>query len=188
MRSTLLLNASYEPLSVVSAQRAVTLVIQGKATVEDASPYFFHASGGLQIEIPYVARLTKEVKRGRNARAPRFSRRGVLIRDNFTCAYCGNYGDTIDHVLPRARGGLSTFDNCVTACKRCNHKKSDKTLAQMGWTIKTKLTHPSPYSNMLNKVRNNDELFDSWIEYISWYDEGAKAEKAKRKELLTEAN
>lgn len=178
MRSTLLLNVSYEPLSVVSAQRAVTLVVNGRATIEDASPYTIRSAGNTDLVVPYVARLTTNVTRGKHIKPPRFSRRGVLVRDNHVCAYCGKYANTIDHVVPRALGGGSTYENCVAACTRCNQKKASKTLSQMGWTVAHKMVPPTQYFNMLNKARSDDEQYKAWLEYISWYDPSAKKEKA----------
>lgn len=180
MRSTLILNASYAPLSVVSSKKAVKLILNGKAFVESASPHVVKTSGNVELAIPYVIRLKEEIKQGRKARSPRYSRHGVLVRDNYTCAYCGNYANTIDHIIPQSEGGEGSYENCVAACERCNHKKSNKSLAQMGWTPNAKRVPPTIYSNMLNKVRHNEELFNTWIEYISWYDADAKAEKLKR--------
>ena len=170
MRSTLLLNASYEPLSVISAQRAVTLIVQGKARVEDESPAVFKAANGETINVPYVAVLNKNIRRKSSLKAPRFSRRGVLVRDNFTCAYCGNYGDTIDHVIPRSMGGGSTYENCVAACGPCNRKKSNKSLREIGWTLnRSSLSAPSLYENILNKAHGNDEVFKVWNKYVEYY-------------------
>ena len=168
MRSTLLLNASFEPLSVISAQRAVTLIVQGKASAVDESPVSFASAHG-SINVPYVAILNKNVKRKSNMKAPRFSRRGVLVRDDFTCGYCGKYADTIDHIVPRSFGGGSTYDNCVAACTSCNRKKSNKSLKEIGWTLHINPTVPSVYENILNKVRGNDEVFEIWNKYVGWY-------------------
>lgn len=170
MKSTLLLNASYEPLSVVSAQRAVTLIIQEKAISLDDSPANFTTASGKEFAVPYVARLNKFVKRGTSLKAPRFSRRGVLIRDGHSCAYCGKYADTIDHVIPRAAGGRSTYENCVAACTHCNRKKSNKFLHDLGWSLNFKPTAPSLYENLLNKARSNEEAFEYWSQYIFMYD------------------
>lgn len=162
------MNASYEPLMIVSSVKAIKLVLNDKATVLDESPYEFRSSNH-NIKIPYVILLKKQVKRNGNVRGPRFSRRGVLVRDNFTCAYCGNPGNTIDHVLPRALGGLSTFENCVTACVSCNHKKSDRTLKQIGWSLPFTPVAPNPYATLLGKARRTDEAYATWVEYIGYY-------------------
>jgi 5-methylcytosine-specific restriction endonuclease McrA len=178
MKSTLILNASYEPLTVVKVTRAITLLYHDKATVEDASPFVMNTSNG-EFVIPYVIRLKYEVKRKMILREPKFSRRGVLFRDSYVCGYCGEHGDTIDHVTPKALGGLSTYENCIAACKKCNHKKSSKTLTQMGWTIKQQkpATAPTLYRELLSKAQSNREAYTAWIEYVSWYDKTVKEEK-----------
>lgn len=175
MKSTLLLNASYEPLSVVSAQKAIGLIIKGKAVSLDDSPVTFE-SAYASINLPYVARLTKFVRKSQNIKAPRFSRRGVLVRDNHTCAYCGKYADTIDHVLPRHAGGTSTYENCVASCKRCNGEKSNKLLHEIGWSLKFKPAAPTLSENLLGKAKANKELFVYWSEYIYMYDPSLKKE------------
>ncbi len=167
------------PLSVVSAKSALNKILNGKATVEDESPFFFSGAEEAGFRIPYVIRMTYEVKPNRNTAPPRFSRRGVLVRDNFTCAYCGKYGDTIDHVVPSSKGGASSYENCVTACHSCNNKKGDKTLAQMGWTLEKRARPNSKYAKMLSKALHDPEMHRTWIEYFAWYDEGAKAEKQR---------
>jgi len=180
MKSTLLLDVSYEPLSVVSAQRAVTLIIQDKAVSLDDSPATFE-SANRSIAIPYVALLTHKAARKHTAiKPPRFSRRGVLIRDSNTCVYCGKYADTIDHVIPRAAGGGSTYENCVASCGTCNRKKSDKFLEDLGWSLKKKPTVPSVYENLLNKSRSSEETFGSWSEYIFNYDPALRKREAAR--------
>lgn len=188
MKSSLLLNITYEPLSVVSAKRAVQLILDNKATIEAASPSSFTTANGKEITIPYVVRLNYAVKHvGKNLKPPKFQRKGMLVRDNYTCVYCGKPGNTVDHVVPRSLGGLTTYENCVTACGKCNHKKSNKTLKQMGWNVDTNklIVKPSQrYYQMLAKSRHDTEMFSSWIEYIAWFDDKAKAEK----EALTGIN
>lgn len=169
MRSTLMLNASYEPLSVVSAQRAVTLIARGKAVSLDASPVDFAYAGGA-INVPYVALLTTHVRRNStHVRGIGYSRRGVLVRDNFTCQFCGNYGDTIDHVVPQSKGGLSSYENCVTACKSCNFKKANKSLKEMGWELPGTPRTPSVYEHLLQKAGRDSEAFPIWSGYIEMW-------------------
>lgn len=180
MRSTLLLNASYEPLSVVPSRRALQLLLTGKAVTEDPSPYKIKTASGTLINIPYVARLTYEVKRRKHVKPASFQRRGMLNRDNFLCVYCGKSGNTVDHVIPRSLGGKTSYDNCVTACFNCNHKKGNKTLEQLGWSLPPgTLTVPPKreYRTMLDKAHHDLNMFTTWIEYISWYDVTVKEEK-----------
>ena len=121
----LLLNSDYEPLNVCNLRRAFRLVFGEKAEVIQydhtevrTSTQVFHA--------PSVIRLHHRIKRPRPR--VRLSRREVFIRDKHTCKYCGTqtHDLTLDHVIPRHRGGMHTWDNLVTACKHCNHRKGGK--------------------------------------------------------------
>lgn len=132
---TLVLNAGYEPLAVVSFRRALMLVMSHKATVIKAdvdNPVI--ASTGV-FERPSVIVLTRYVKVPYVARVP-VTRRGILRRDGHHCAYCGRSASTIDHVVPRSRGGEDTWENLVTCCFKCNNVKGDRTLAQLGWKLR----------------------------------------------------
>ena len=125
---TLVLNAGYEPLAVVSFRRAIVLVLAGKATVvvDGPSPV---VSGSLTLPRPSVILLARYV-RVPHGRAVPVSRRGVLRRDEHRCAYCGGAAYTIDHVLPSSRGGRNTWLNTVAACGGCNQRKGYRTPAE----------------------------------------------------------
>ena len=130
----LLLNATFEPLTVVTAKRAVVLMLSGKAecvevTLEEA----FH-SENLTLPAPSVMRLSRYVRVPYRGAVP-MTRAGVLRRDGRRCAYCGRRADTIDHVVPRSRGGGHTWENCVAACRLCNSKKADRLLGELGWIL-----------------------------------------------------
>ena len=130
----LLLNATFEPLAVVTAKRAVVLMLTGKAEcVEAAAGSAFH-SAHLTLPAPSVMRLSRYV-RVPYRRAVPMTRSGVLRRDGRRCAYCAKRADTIDHVVPRSRGGTHTWENCVAACKSCNSRKADRLLEELGWTL-----------------------------------------------------
>lgn len=131
----LLLNATFEPLAVVTAKRAVVLMLTGKAECVEAAleGAAFH-SENLSIPAPSVMRLSRYV-RVPYRRAVPMTRAGVLRRDGRRCAYCGRRADTIDHVVPRSRGGEHTWDNCVAACRGCNSRKADRLLAELGWIL-----------------------------------------------------
>ena len=117
----LVLNASYEPLSVVPVRRAVALLLRKKAEVVEATERALR-SMHLAIEWPLVIRLVYYVRIGTLSRPAPFTRRGVLLRDRI-CQYCGTSSDlTIDHVRPLSRGGASSWDNCVAACGPCNRR------------------------------------------------------------------
>jgi 5-methylcytosine-specific restriction endonuclease McrA len=133
MSRSLLLNASYEPLCVVPSRRAVVLVLTAKAVVIEASEVELH-SERLTVAEPVVIRLTRYVRVPYRSRAP-LSRQGVFSRDGHRCQYCGGSAETLDHVVPRSRGGRHVWENLVAACRRCNHTKADRTLEDLGWDL-----------------------------------------------------
>ena len=126
--ATLLLNATYEPLCVVSSRRAIVLVLAAKAESVDSTQDVVHAET-ISLPVPVVARLTRYVRVPFPSSVP-LSRRAVFTRDGQTCVYCGSSATSIDHVVPRSRGGTHTWDNVVAACRRCNHTKADRSLAE----------------------------------------------------------
>jgi 5-methylcytosine-specific restriction endonuclease McrA len=131
----LLLNATFEPLAVVTAKRAIVLMLTGKAECVEAtlSGAAFH-SENLTVPAPSVMRLSRYVRVPYRRSVP-MTRAGVLRRDGRRCAYCSKRADTIDHVIPRSRGGAHDWDNCVAACRTCNSKKADRLLDELGWTL-----------------------------------------------------
>jgi 5-methylcytosine-specific restriction endonuclease McrA len=128
----LVLNASLEPLCVVSLSRAVVLVLTGKADVLETDGELRSAT--TTIPMPQVLSLTRYVHvPPRGPASP--TRRAVLARDNHRCAYCGSGADTVDHVRPRSRGGRHEWTNVVAACSGCNHRKADRFLHELGWEL-----------------------------------------------------
>jgi len=130
---TLVLNASYEPLCVVPVRRAVLLLLLDKAVVEQGSEALLH-SERLTLVAPSVVRLQRYVRVPHHTRAA-ITRRAVLARDGERCAYCSGRADTIDHVVPRSRRGPHAWENVVAACARCNHRKADHLLSELGWEL-----------------------------------------------------
>lgn len=131
----LLLNASYEPLKIVSRNRAVTLLVMEEADLVEAGEGLIR-SPSISIPAPSVIRLRHFVQVPYRAKIP-LTNRAVLIRDNHECAYClKRRGTTIDHVLPRSRGGQHEWTNVVACCGRCNHKKADRLLSEVGWELR----------------------------------------------------
>jgi len=133
MRSALVLNGTFEPLSVVSARRAICLVLSEKAEiVEDDGTEIRAASmvmrGPLVIRLNYVVRAPFR-------RRTALSRRAVFARDGYKCQYCGKPADSIDHVMPRSRGGEHTWENVAAACRRCNLHKRDRTPNEAGMIL-----------------------------------------------------
>lgn len=161
----LLLNASYEPVRVVSVQRAVTLILTGKAeSVADSDHYM--RSPSTQVRVPLVARLVKMANIPRMQRVP-FSRKMLSVRDNGTCqfSHCDAKGTTVEHLLPTSRGGKTTYENCVMSCGPCNFKKANRTMKEMGWTLKRK---PEPVFGpmvLLARAGRNAAL-PEWAEWL----------------------
>ena len=146
--SVLLLNASYEPLAVVSWKRAVTLVLTGRAElVEQDGDRVVRSAGGREFPLPNVVRLVRMVAYAgmRSKATPRFSKTGLAVRDGRVCqvADCRERGSTVDHVLPTSRGGDTSWENCVLMCQAHNSRKGDRTLDELGWTLKQRPVAPA---------------------------------------------
>jgi 5-methylcytosine-specific restriction endonuclease McrA len=122
----LVLNASYEPLCVVASRRAVVLVLGEKAETVAETGLVLH-SEHLSLSVPSVVRLRSYVTVPFRRRVA-VSRRAVMARDGGMCQYCGSRADSIDHVVPRSRGGTHTWENVVAACRPCNVRKRDRLL------------------------------------------------------------
>lgn len=150
---TLVLNASYEVLASVSWQRAITLVVTGHAEIfESDSDRMIH-SQSLDIPHPTIIRLTKYVLvKHRQTRELRLSKKGVLTRDNFTCAYCAGDADTVDHVQPQSRKGLNTWENLVAACKDCNCRKDNRTPEEANMPLLWQPYRPQPWADVQQQV------------------------------------
>src|SRR6185436_1774352 len=124
----LVLNASFEPINVCTARRAVVLILKGVAHAEESSPQWLHSSR-FSMPLPSVIRLVEYIHIPFERKS--LSRKNILLRDHNTCQYCGHVFNpaelTLDHVMPRSRGGHSNWDNLVACCKRCNNRKGNAT-------------------------------------------------------------
>jgi 5-methylcytosine-specific restriction endonuclease McrA len=158
---TLVLNAGYEPLGVVSFKRALTLVMNNKATVIEQSETMVH-SARQDFDLPSVILLTRYVRVPISHSIP-VTRRGILRRDNHHCAYCGRAANTIDHVFPKSRGGADSWENLVACCLKCNNTKSDKTLADLGWSLR--FTPKMPTGGIWT-VRGAERIEETWDNYL----------------------
>ncbi|WEG09876.1 HNH endonuclease [Microbacterium horticulturae] len=160
---TLVLNAGYEPLAVVSFRRALVLVMNDKATIierVEESPVL--AAGGA-FDRPAVIILTRYVHLPHPGHVP-VTRRGVLRRDAFRCAYCGGHAATIDHVQPRSRGGADSWENLVACCQRCNNVKGDRTPQEMSWRLRFA---PRPPHGPSWAIRGADRADPRWEPYLA---------------------
>lgn len=129
----LVLNASHEPLSVVSCRRAVVLVIRGRAVVMEHRHEEW-SSERMTVPVPSVVRLTSyvSVPYGRKIAV---TSKAVFGRDGYRCQYCSGPAESIDHVVPRSRGGQHTWENVVACCRRCNVKKGDRLPSEVGFDL-----------------------------------------------------
>lgn len=163
-RRVLLLNATYEPLTALTVRRAVVLLVCDKAdVVHEGDDLARVRSVDLAVEVPSVIRLRTYVRVPYRARIP-MTRAALMHRDGFRCAYCGGRAETIDHVIPRSRGGTHSWENCVACCAPCNHRKADKMLSELGWTLRTTLVPPTgPHWRLLASTK---ELDPTWLQYL----------------------
>lgn len=161
MAGTLVLNASYEPLCVVPMRRAVVLLLAEKAVVVEASSEVMR-SAFAEIQIPHVVRLCRYVRVPYRRQIP-LTRRAVLARDAHRCVYCTVRADTIDHVVPRSRGGRNEWTNVVAACARCNHRKGDRLLAEIGWSLPRPPSQPSATVALVLGWAKRDPSWDRYL-------------------------
>ncbi|GAA3760043.1 HNH endonuclease [Microbacterium kribbense] len=160
---TLVLNAGYEPLAVVSFRRALVLVMNEKATVIEHVEGDPVRAAHAAYDRPAVIVLTRYV-RVPDARHVPVTRRGVLRRDGFRCAYCGTTAGTVDHVVPRSRGGAHSWENLVACCQRCNNAKGARTPQEMSWVLHVA---PHPPRGAHWTVRGADRADPCWEPYLA---------------------
>lgn len=161
MSKVLVLNASYEPLNICTWRRAVVLLMKGKAEQIEHNGKMVYAD----FPLPTVIRLRSYVKIPYKEIS--LSRRNLLHRDSYTCQYCGDrrHDLTIDHIVPRSRGGTDSWENVVAACLKCNVKKGDRTPkeANMALTLQPRRP-PSHVYFEISKHAASDEF--SWKKYV----------------------
>jgi len=156
MESCIILNANYEYINTVSWQKAIKLIVKGKTEVlRYTNKTITNFEKTVIMKIPLVMKLIKLIRTIYKTKVP-FSKKNVLIRDGFRCAYCGAKKNrlTIDHIIPTSRGGKSTFENCVAACKECNSKKGRKTASEAGMFLKKQPVSPTISEFIMIKVKS----------------------------------
>jgi 5-methylcytosine-specific restriction endonuclease McrA len=166
MEQVLVLNASYEPLNVTTVRRAHVLVFKGKAEVLEKLERPLH-SATTSFPWPHVIRLVRYVRVPRAVQR-KISRRALFARDGWRCVYCGTAASrlTLDHVVPRSRGGDSVWENVVTACAPCNHRKGDRTLEEAMMELRFPPRAPAP---VLFIQLAAPKIPDGWQPYLSAY-------------------
>lgn len=167
----LLLNSSYEPMRVVSWQKALILWLQDKAEIIEYHQVFAK-SVRASFQLPSVLKL-REYVRPRNANGPvRFCREHVYIRDNYTCQYCGHHYPTkmltLDHVLPAAQKGAKSWTNIVTACRTCNQKKGNRTPIKANMRLLSEPKTPSWLPTLALEIRSSGQVPDAWDQYLRY--------------------
>jgi 5-methylcytosine-specific restriction endonuclease McrA len=161
MTRSLVLNASFEPLCVVSGRRAVVLVLDQKAEVVHGSGEQIR-SERLCLEVPSVIRLRTFVKVPYRRRAA-LNRRAVFARDHHRCQYCSARAESIDHVVPRSRGGPHAWDNVVAACRRCNAGKRDRLLSETSMVLRRQPSAPQHLTWVIVAV---GQVPSHWEQYL----------------------
>ncbi|MEP6963664.1 MAG: HNH endonuclease [Acidobacteriota bacterium] len=165
-RPVLVLNASYEPINVCAARRALVLVLKGVASAEE------HSAGHLrsarrEIAVPSVIRLLEYRRIPHQTRA--LSRKNILMRDRYTCQYCMktlNSGElTLDHVQPRSRRGETTWENLVACCHPCNNRKGSRTPEEAGMQL-ARIPKPFSLHTSRHLMRLLGKSDDQWRKYL----------------------
>ena len=157
----LVLNASYEPLSVVSVRRALVLVLGEKAVLVHETGRLVH-SATRAFQEPSVVRLVHYVRVPHQTRVA-ITRRSVFVRDGHRCQYCGAQAENIDHVVPRSRGGAHSWENVVACCRRCNTRKEDRLLEEAGFHL---ARQPRAPRSRLWLLAAGGEVADEWAPYV----------------------
>lgn len=164
----LVLNASYEPINICAARRALVLVLKGVATTEEVNGHNLH-SARLAMRLPSVIRLLEYRRIPHQTRA--LSRKNILLRDRNACQYCGEVLPanelTLDHVVPRSRGGLSTWENLVACCHSCNRRKGNKLLSESDMRL---LREPRPFTlhtsrHIMRMIGRSDQQWRKYLFY-----------------------
>ncbi len=157
---------SYYPLSVWPWEEAVKAVFQDRVDVVSCYDRVVR-SPSLEMRLPSVIALRRYVEQDRQ---PAFTRFNVFLRDGFACQYCGEVKElTFDHVIPRSRGGRTTWDNIVAACGPCNLRKGGRTPLQAGMPIRREPHQPSAWQlQQAGRRFPPNHLHQSWLDYLYW--------------------
>jgi 5-methylcytosine-specific restriction endonuclease McrA len=162
----LVLNASFEPINVCTARRAVVLILKGVANAEESSAQWVHSTR-FSMPMPSVIRLVEYIHIPFERKS--LSRKNILLRDHNTCQYCGRVFApqdlTLDHIIPRSRGGDSAWDNLVTCCRSCNNRKGDRSPEDSGMRL---IKRPQAYNLHVNRqiIRYLGRADEAWRKYL----------------------
>jgi 5-methylcytosine-specific restriction endonuclease McrA len=164
MARVLVLNATYEPINVCTLRRATVLLLKQKAELLERRAGAIH-SERMTMERPDVIRLVNYVRVPREAHRRKITRRAVLARDSYTCQYCGHEasGLTVDHVIPRSRGGQSVWENIVAACASCNRRKGNRLPREIHMHPRRRPKAPAP--TIFIQVAS-PKIPEAWRQYL----------------------
>jgi 5-methylcytosine-specific restriction endonuclease McrA len=165
---TLLLSQGYEPVKIIPWQRAMTLLALDKVDVVEEYDADIRSTS-LMVKVPAVIRLRKAFRR--HAKPVKFSRVNIYARDGYRCQYCGSKCTidqlTYDHVVPRSRGGRTTWDNIVSCCYLCNSNKANRTPSEAGMTLRSTPARPTWIPAVQIRVSARS-IPDAWRDYVYW--------------------
>ncbi len=162
----LVLNSTYEPLQFCAAKRAILLVLTGRAEKIE-SDGFVVRSPSMAFKLPTVIRVLNRVRRVKK-KSVAFSKKNILRRDNYTCQYCGerDHPLTVDHIIPKSRGGKTSWANIVVACKPCNLQKGSRTAVEAGMKILKKPSRPDCNYLAFTIPSGPQSHIDAWGKYL----------------------
>lgn len=167
MQRALLLDVNYMALSLVPWKKAVRLMVKGKAkAVDGCNAVATIKCANSAFNIPSIIRLVVTIPWKAHAGRMKFSRKNMYIRDQFICQYCGikvGKNASLDHVIPKSRGGPTEYTNCVTSCRKCNNLKGNRTPDEAGMALKQKPKKPSFISLYRYHLKDSPK---EWKEYI----------------------
>ena len=159
----LVLNATFEPINVCTVRRAVVLLLKEKAEVVERSERTLHSAYDSMTR-PMVIRLVTYVRIPRDTHRRKITRRAVFARDGWMCQYCGSHSNlTVDHVIPRSKGGTSSWENIVASCAPCNRRKGDRLPRQAG--MHPKHTPRTPRAEIFIHVAS-PTIPAAWLQYL----------------------
>jgi 5-methylcytosine-specific restriction endonuclease McrA len=159
----LVLNATYEPINVCTVRRAVVLLLKERAEVIERAEFELH-SATTTMARPVVIRLVSYVRIPRDTHRRKITRRAVFARDDWTCQYCGARSNlTVDHVIPRSKGGPSSWENIVASCAPCNRRKGDQLPHRVGMQLRRppKTPHPTVFIHVASPT-----IPTAWVQYL----------------------
>lgn len=165
----LVLDQSYQPIKVITWMRAITLVLSGKAELIEDGDIFNIRSADKTFELRSIIRIFTSVVNKKINFVP-FTRHNIFLRDQWTCQYCGIRNRTSelnwDHVIPRSRGGPTSWENIVTACYPCNTRKADRLPEEADMRLLSKPQKPKNVSVLLIKLKSSNSVPSSWKIYL----------------------